>query len=99
MGERSEYPVSIVFNGRKLSRIIIDPHYRKKHADSMTDELILELVRTLDGQNYLPGSIQEGFEFFKIEPVCWKGKSYRLILSLQAGEDFLGVVNAFRVEA
>ena len=98
MSGRTEYLVQLILNGRKLKRVIIDPHYREKHSKAMSDDLILELVKTLDGRRFDPVSWQGEFEFFKIQPVLWKGKPYRLILTLCQSDDFLGVINAFRVE-
>ena len=46
-----EYLLRIEINGRKLNKVIIDSHYEQKHADSMNDVLILELVKTLNGRN------------------------------------------------
>lgn len=58
-------------------------HYEKKHPD-MTDELILELISQLDGTQY-----------FALTTI-WQDKDYRIVLNY-CEEDFLGVVNAFRV--
>jgi len=33
-----------------LITLIIDPHYEEKHAESINDEIIIELVKTLDGE-------------------------------------------------
>ena len=97
-GRRTEYRVVMTFQGRSMSRIVIDQHYRDRHHESIDDELILDLVQAQNGAYYFPVSTQGDFEFFKIEPVVWKLKSYRLILLVCQSEDYVGVVNAFRVE-
>ncbi len=94
---RSEYSLQLVFNGRVIHRVVIDQHYREHHSESMNDSLILELVKTLDGGNYPMDIEDEGFQYFTVEPVIFEEKPYRVILVLCIGDDFLGVVNAFRV--
>ncbi len=98
MSERPEYPVKITINGRNLNRVVIDQHYRLKHGDSMTDEIILDLVKTLDGKKFPPERIQGENEYFTVEPVYRLEKPYRVVLVLCLTDDYLGVVNAFRVD-
>ena len=98
MGKRPEYPFQLTLNGRQVGRVVIDLHYRDKHADSIDDELILKLVGLLDGQNLPIQKTTEDFDYFVADPVQWERKSYRVVLLTQKGEDFLGVVNAFRVQ-
>lgn len=40
---------------------------------------------------------RDGFEYFTVEPVELESRPYRLVLLLYVHDDFLGVVNAFRV--
>ena len=87
-----------MLNGRSLSRVIIDQHYREKHLESINDLLIIELLKTLDGENFPIDSRKAEFEFFKAEPVLWQKKPYRLVLVLSNSDDFVGVINAFRVK-
>jgi len=82
MGGRCEYPLKLVLNGRVLTRIIIDQHYKEKHSESINDNLIIELVKTLDGENFPVESRKDEFEFFKVEPVLWQEKPYRVVLVL-----------------
>ena len=96
MSKRPEYPLKITINGRSLSRVVIDQHYRVSHDESMNDQIILDLVRTLDGRKIPPERVQDEFEFFTIEPVYLLEKPYRVILVLSLTDDYLGVVNAFR---
>ncbi len=46
---RREYDIGITVNGRQVTKVIIDPHYELKHADSVSDQIILDLVKLLDG--------------------------------------------------
>ena len=96
MSERTEYDFKISINGRVLSHVIIDQHYREKHSE-VDDDLILELVKTLDGGNFIIEDEKDGFEYFTVEPVFHEDKPYRLVLVVCIFDDFLGVVNAFRV--
>jgi len=95
--DRPEYPLQLGINGRTLNRVIIDQHYRLQHPE-VTDQLILDLVKQLNGQDFPIERIQGEFEYFRAEPVFYNEKPYRLILLLCMGDDCLGVVNAFRVD-
>ena len=97
MKQRPEYPLKIVINGRNLNRVVIDQHYRLNHGQSMNDEIILDLVKTLDGKKFPPEKIQGENEYFTVEPVYLLNKPYRVVLVLCLTDDYLGVVNAFRV--
>lgn len=50
----------------------------------------------VDGKEQEPAATRNGFWYFKIEDRC-QGKLYRLILTY-CEEDFLGVINAFRIK-
>lgn len=93
---RPEYQQSLTINGRSVKRVIIDQHYKTKHAE-LNDELILEMVAQLDGRNFPIDERRGNFEYFRVEPVTLQEKRFRLVLVLCVGEDYLGVVNAFRV--
>ncbi len=97
MSKRNEYPLKLKINGRSLCRVIIDQHYKEKHSE-ITDMLILDLVQTIDGENFLIESEKDGFQYFAVEPVIYEEKPYRLVLLLYVHDDFLGVINAFRVK-
>lgn len=97
MSIRNEYPLSIQINGRALSRVVIDQHYRKKHAD-VTDEIILNLISQINGRNFEIEDEDDDFQYFRVEPIFHNKAPYRLILLLCITENYLGVVNAFRVK-
>lgn len=58
---RREYDISIVFNDRRIKKLIIDPHFEEKHADSVTDEIIIALVKELDGLRMFPDDVKLPF--------------------------------------
>ena len=45
-----------------------------------------------------PEDSQESYEYFVIEPVFYKKKPCRLIVTTHKEDDFIGVINAFRVK-
>lgn len=94
--ERPEYSLKITVNGRQLNRVVIDQHYKENHSE-LNDQLILELVKELDGKTYDAEAVRGDFEYFRVEPLEVNTKPHRLIFLLCIGDDFLGVVNAFRV--
>ena len=38
--KRRIYPIKLVVNGRQLDKLVIDPHFEKKHGSYLTDEII-----------------------------------------------------------
>ncbi len=97
MDARNSYNLTLSINGRVLRRIIIDQHYALKHKD-INDALILQLLRTLNHETFNIDIKKGEFEYFAIEPVTFENKHFRLILVISEHEDYLGVVNAFRVK-
>lgn len=94
---RHEYKVNLVVNGRKISKAIIDPHYEEKHAGSIHDKLILELLELLNHQEFRPQDVdEEGFEYYVIDRMYYKGKQYRFIWLLHPEENYIGIINVFR---
>lgn len=93
---RRSYKLSIIVNDRKINEVIIDPHFEIKHSESINDEIILDLVRKLDGGYFEVDARDEDFEYFKTDPIYFSGKKYRLIWLLKNNCMFIGVVNAFR---
>lgn len=91
-----EYSLKLTINGRLLSRVVIDPHYQTKHPE-INDELILNLVKEIDGGNFLIEDEKDGFQYFAVDPILYEDRPYRLVLLLYIFDDYLGVVNAFRV--
>jgi len=91
------YKLSIVVNNIRFNRILIDAHYETKHKMSMSDGIILGLVKGLENRIFLPETISEsGFRYFVNDPWEFDGKWYRLIWLIPPDESFLGVRNAFR---
>ena len=86
----------MVVNERPIVQVIIDPHYEKKHSESITDAIVLKLVGKLDGKTFESDDDDEEFEYFKTDPIELDGKNYRLIWLLKNDCLFIGVVNAYR---
>jgi hypothetical protein len=97
MSERLEYKLQLTVNKQAVRRVIIDQHYKVKHPD-VTDEIILELVKELDGGNFPVEEVDGDFRYFRVEPVHHNNKPYRLVLLICITDDYLGVINAFRVK-
>lgn len=93
--ERREYDIDIVFNCVRIKKVIIDPHFEKKHSKSITDEIILQLVKLLDGEIFEPREEKSPFSYFA-EELTVNGKLYRLVWLLEDNQIYIGVVNAYR---
>ena len=94
MGNRREYSIKISLNQRRFTSLVIDPHYEKNHPD-ITDQIILELVKQLEGTESDPEDEKDGFAYFARE-LRLNEKTYRVVITY-CDEPFLGIVNAFRV--
>ncbi len=94
---RRTYGIGITVNHRVFTKVVIDPHYEEKHAESINDLIILDLVKMLDGEVHLAKTKdEEGFEYFVREGLIHKNKMYRLIWLTHENEIYIGVVNAYR---
>ena len=93
---RREYKTSITVNEILVDKIIIDPHYEEKHSESINDEIILELVKTLDGKIFEADDEKEPYSYFVTDRIEYEGKLYKLIWLLEDHEIYIGVINAYR---
>ena len=93
---RRIYERILVINGRSLNKVVIDPHFEEKHAYSITDDIILELVSMLNGRSFKPIDIDDGYEYFVNDRLEYQNKFYKLIWLLKEDELYIGIVNAYR---
>ena len=61
----------------------------------MNDDLILKLVKELDGRRELPEARTDNYSYFTTL-VEFEEKQYRLIWLLEENAIYIGVVNAYR---
>lgn len=98
--QRREYGIRITVNGRKISKVIVDPHYEAKHAASVDDRLILRLVRQLDGRFFEEDDVDRPYSYFvtddMVDDMVLDGKRYKLVWLLEDEQLYVGVVNAHR---
>ncbi len=92
---RSEHKIDIRVNGVKINKVIIDPHYKEKHSESITDEIILELVKALDGKDFEPEAVKDEYSYF-VSLLELSNKNYKLIWLMEEDELYIGVINAYR---
>lgn len=94
---RIRYDTSIRFRDIDINEVIIDQHYNQKDFD-VSDWIILELIKELDGEHPYIETVTEQFSYFVAEPVFHLSKPYRLIFLIEKGSSYIGVINAFRVK-
>jgi hypothetical protein len=93
---KREYPLKIRVNNTFIDKVIIDSHYEEKHSESISDKIILALVKTLDGNFYEPEVIKGKYNYFVTDKVWLNNKRYKLIWLLEDNEIYIGVINAYR---
>ena len=95
--------VPLTVNGLQITHVVIGRHYREKHAAYMTDELILDLVRSLDGSQFEADSTSQGIEYYaadiELSKIGSRAKIYRLVWLFEGHAlEIIGVINAYRVK-
>ena len=94
--DRREYSVeTITINKTSVSKVVIDPHYEIGHSDHINDQLVLELVRKLDGRIEVPESIDDEFSYFATL-LMLNDKQYKLVWLLEESEIYVGVLTVYR---
>jgi hypothetical protein len=94
--KRREYGIDILVNRRRITKVIIDTHYEKKHSATVDDQIILKLVQALDGEIIEPDAEDPPYSYFSQDRIELDGKFYKLIWLLEDDELYVGVVNAYR---
>jgi hypothetical protein len=92
------YPLKVVVNGNHISSVLIGRHYLLKHGSYMNDELILQIVISLDGGTFPVDSTTDGVEYFAADvEIGSPMKVYRIIWLFEGKAlEVLGVINAYR---
>lgn len=93
---RREYDVCLTIDDRLILKVIIDSHYEKKHGNSISDAIILELVRTLSHKEFDAIDEHERFSYFVEDKISFAGKLYKLIWLFEEHQTYIGIVNAYR---
>lgn len=93
---RREYAVQLTVNGRRIVKVIIDPHYELKHSGTIDDTVVLKLVYLLSGENFEPEAEVGNFQYLVSDNLILGQKRFRLIWLLEKDEIYIGVVNAYR---
>ena len=93
---RREYNVALLVNGVKITKVLIDSHYEKKHAESINDDIILGLVMQLNGKDFEADQSKLPFQYFVTDRIKYSGKFYKLIWLMEEHEIYIGVINAYR---
>lgn len=94
--DRKTYKINLKVNGRKITEVIIDPHYEVNHSSSINDEIIIALVKALNGNRFPVLETNGDFEYFVTDQIKLQGKLYKLIWLLEKNKLYIGVVNAYR---
>lgn len=93
--DRREYSINIVFNGQRITNVIIDPHFELKHAESINDDIVLALVQKLDGLVIPPEDEKPPYSYFA-QDLSLNNRLYRLVWLVEEDQIYIGVINAYR---
>ena len=96
MSKRRVYNIRpITVNSVEVTEVVIDPHYEEKHSASVNDQLILDLIKKLDGRQEAPQAQEDSYSYFATL-IELNGKNYRLIWLQKEDTIYVGVINAYR---
>jgi hypothetical protein len=92
------YSFNAVINNHHVSTVLIGRHYLIKHSSDMNDDLILQIISTLDGLTFPVDSTTNGIDYFVADVEFGSpAKTYRIIWLFEGDKmEILGVVNAYR---
>lgn len=93
MTEREYGIIPIKVNGKKITKVVIDPHIDRHH--DIFDDIVINLVRSLADEEFLPVKISEDFEYY-VTFVKLERSYYRLVWLFQRSKNYIGVLTAFR---
>jgi hypothetical protein len=74
---RRVYPIKLEVDSLKLDRLVIDPHFEKKHP-YMNDEKIFEIVKYLNNKSFIPTNRKKQYVYFETN-LSYNDKNYRLV--------------------
>jgi hypothetical protein len=96
VAERRKYDLKnpITVNEISVIEVVIDAHI-DKHSDHITDDLVLQLVESLNGKIYLPSSIRDEYSYY-VSNIAFKNCIYRLVWLQEKGCLYIGVITAFK---
>jgi hypothetical protein len=94
---RARYETKLKLLGVEINEVIIDPHYKINHL-YMEDWIILELVKRITKEKLIQQSENENYQYYVFEPIVYNQKPYRLVVVLETGCNYLGIINTFRVK-
>ena len=89
------YEFNLILNDIHFTEIWIDPHYEARHSESISDDLILDLLTKLNRGSIEHQAESNGFRYYRTD-LEHKKKLYRMVLVIPLDNSYLGVRNAFR---
>lgn len=91
------YKLNVYVNGTWFHNVLIDSHVTEKHGDSITEHIVLDLVKLLHMEFYTSEHIDEnGFEYFVNNELRLGEKVFRLVWLIPPDKSYIGVRTAFR---
>lgn len=93
---RRVYPLEedLIVNNKKLTNLIIDPHYEIKHKDYINDELIYNLIFLLNNKRFVSKDRKEKWEYYDLE-ISYNDDSYLLVWCFEDNENYIGIINCY----
>ena len=85
-----------VNEGILITEIYIDPYWKKHEDEGISEELIIELVKLLDGKRSELGKRYDNWVYFAEEPIFYDDKAYCLVWCLEDKKNYLEVIDCYR---
>jgi hypothetical protein len=90
-----EYQIEpLLINGNMIQNLKISDHI-DKHSDHIDDPLVIQIIRDLNGQDFIPCDNDGKFNYFA-SIIEFDGSTYKLIWLLEEGLLYIGVITCFK---
>ncbi len=89
----------LLINNRQITLLEISDHYQKKLGrEKITHDLLKEFVKKLDNDRFIPERRKGDWEYYKLEPVYYEDKTYKMIWCLKDNASLIRIRTCHRTK-